>query len=31
MHKLDSANRHTLVNWLISGVRDELQIEPIFL
>ena len=31
MHNLDSANRHSLVNWLISGVRDELQIEPIFL
>lgn len=31
MHNLDSANRHSLANWLISGVRDELQIEPIFL
>ncbi len=25
MHNLDSANRHSLVSWLISGVRDELR------
>lgn len=31
MRKLDGALSHSLVNWLISGVRDEQQIEPIFL